>query len=52
MEEEPPARTVLDIQDTRRYFESQSRNQDSHTLTNGVCLLATFKQSTDIKQSV
>ncbi|CAO3669230.1 unnamed protein product [Umbelopsis vinacea] len=35
MEEEPPARTVLDIQDTRRYFESQSRNQDSHTLTNG-----------------
>jgi len=35
MEEEPPARTVLDIQDTRRYFESQSRNQDSHLPANG-----------------
>lgn len=36
MEEQPPARTVLDIQDTRRYFESQSRSQDQHPLTNGV----------------
>lgn len=36
MEEQPPARTVLDIQDTRRYFESQSRTQDQHLLTNGV----------------
>ncbi|CAO3664100.1 unnamed protein product [Umbelopsis ramanniana] len=35
MEEQPPARTVLDIQDTRRYFESQSRSQDQHPLTNG-----------------
>ncbi|KAI8577586.1 hypothetical protein K450DRAFT_251531 [Umbelopsis ramanniana AG] len=35
MDEQPFSRTVLDIQDTRRYFESQSRSQDQHPLANG-----------------
>ncbi|KAG2183387.1 hypothetical protein INT43_006393 [Umbelopsis isabellina] len=49
MEEEPPARTVLDIQDTRRYFESQSRSQDSHLLTNGNApsIFQAFKENFD-----
>ncbi|KAI9281270.1 hypothetical protein BC943DRAFT_282700 [Umbelopsis sp. AD052] len=44
MRELPPSRTVLDIQDTRRYFESQSRSQDQHPLTNGVRLHTTADQ--------